>query len=264
MRQVSAAEETPIPHRTAPRRAELRKARRARRMISNVGEVLITLGCVLLLYSIYQLLWTNIETGFAQDSLRDDLVQAWRDPPREPRATKGQPQQPPPPLGEAAAIIHIPRLGANFSRVVVEGVRVEDLARGPGHYPGTAMPGQVGNFAVAGHRATNGEPFRKLDRLDKGDAVVLETREAYYTYVIDSSEIVDPEKVSAILPVPHRPGARPERPLITLTTCHPRWASTHRLIVYGHLGAKQPKRDGPPPALTDGDSGNGGNTGGSG
>jgi sortase A len=249
--QVSA-EGTPVPQRAprraAPRRAELRKARRVRRMINNVGEVLITLGVVLILYSIYQLLWTNIETGFAQNSLRDDLVQAWRDPPREPRAV----QAPPPALGEAVAIIHIPRLGSDFSRVVVEGVRVEDLARGPGHYPGTALPGQVGNFAVAGHRATNGEPFRKLDRLAKGDAVLLETRDAYYTYVVDSSEIVEPAQVGVILPVPNEPGAQPERPLITLTTCHPRWASTHRLIVYGHLAAEQPKSAGPPAVLDEG------------
>jgi sortase A len=227
----------------------LRKARQARRRISNTGELLITLGAVLLLYSIYQLVWTNFETGRAQDSLRDDLVQSWRDPPRErsPRV--------PPPLGDAVAIIHIPALGEDFSRVVVEGVRTDDLAKGPGHYPGTAMPGEVGNFAVAGHRATNGEPFRRLDRLDEGDKVVVETRDIYYTYVVDSSEIVDPTKTSVILPVPNRPMAKPQRALITLTTCHPRWASTHRLIVYGHLAAKQPKSDGLPPALITGSDG---------
>jgi sortase A len=216
-------------------------------MISNTGEMLITLGALLILYSIYQLLWTNFETGRAQDSLRDDLVQSWRDAPREPRPRAG----PPPPLGEAVAIIHIPRLGEDFSRVVVEGVRAEDLAKGPGHYPGSAMPGEVGNFAVAGHRATNGEPFRRLDRLDGGDEVVLETHDAYYTYIVDSSEIVEPAQTSVILPVPNRPVAIPKRALITLTTCHPRWSSTHRLIVYGHLAAKRPKSDGPPAALSD-------------
>jgi sortase A len=216
-------------------------------MISNTGEVLITLGALLILYVIYQLLWTNIETGLAQDSLRHDLIQAWRDPQREPTPGEEEPQALP---GEALAIIHIPRLGEGFSRVVVEGVHKDDLAKGPGHYPGTALPGQVGNLAIAGHRATNGEPFRKLNLLEKGDVVVVETRDTYYTYVVDSSEIVTPADVNVILPVPNQPGARPKRALITLTTCHPRWSSTHRLIVYGHLNGKQPKADGLPPALT--------------
>ena len=228
-------------------------------MIGNAGEILITFGAVLLLYSIYQLLWTNIESGFAQDSLRHNLVQAWQEPRREPGSQPADSAKEPP-LGSALAIIHIPRLGAHFSRVVIEGVRLEDLARGPGHYPGTALPGQVGNLAIAGHRATNGEPFRKLDLLRKGDAVVLETRDTYYTYVVDSSEIVEPTAVDVILPVPNAPGMRSVRPLITLTTCHPRWASTHRLIIYGHLQSEQPKSKGLPAALTvsDGGGSNGG------
>jgi sortase A len=223
-------------------------------MISNAGEVLITLGAILLLYCVYQLFWTNIESRFAQDSLRHDLTKAWQDPARQPGLQATEALTAPPP-GKPLAIIHIPRLGADFSRVVVEGVRLADLARGPGHYPGTALPGQVGNLAIAGHRATNGEPFRRLNVLGKGDVVVLETRDTYYTYVVDSSEIVEPTTVNVILPVPNAPGVRPVRPLLTLTTCHPRWASTHRLIVYAHLQVQQPKSAGLPPALTEAASG---------
>jgi sortase A len=111
------------------------------------------------------------------------------------------------------------------------------------------MPGDVGNFAVAGHRATHGEPFRNLDLLKPGDAVVIETDDRWFTYRVTDSEIVTPTDVEVILPVPNKPGAQPTQALITLTTCHPRWASTERMIVYGQLESERLKEAGPPEAL---------------
>jgi sortase A len=132
---------------------------------------------------------------------------------------------------------------------VVQGVGLDDLARGIGHYPKTVLPGEVGNFAVAGHRATHGEPFAYLDEVRKGDAVVVETQEDWYVYMIDRIKIVQPTDTWVIEPVPGRPGAVPTERLITLTTCNPRWASTERLILWGHLESRRSKAAGKPMEL---------------
>jgi sortase A len=152
-------------------------------------------------------------------------------------------------FGKGFAFLHIPRLGKNWTVPVVEGVDLPDLARGVGHYPDTARPGQIGNFAVAGHRATNGEPFATLDRMRAGDFVVAETRSRWFTYVVDRTEIVEPDSTWVLDPVPGKPGATPTQALLTLTTCNPRWASTQRLIVFGHLQESLSKKDGRPAAL---------------
>jgi sortase A len=152
-------------------------------------------------------------------------------------------------FGKGFAFLHIPRLGKKYSVPVVQGVSLPDLSRGVGHYPSTALPGEVGNFAVAGHRATNGQPFADLDAVKVGDSLVVETRLKWFTYVVDKVQIVQPTDVWVIEPVPGKPNQSPTRRLITLTTCNPRWASTQRLILFGHLTASQVTTDGRPPAL---------------
>ena len=104
------------------------------------------------------------------------------------------------------------------------------------HYPGTALPGEIGNFSVAGHRATNGEPFAYLDQLREGDAVVVETGTTWYTYVVSRERIVQPTQVGVILPVPGHPDKVPTKEKLTLTTCNPRWASYERLIFQRQAG----------------------------
>ena len=111
---------------------------------------------------------------------------------------------------------------------IVQGVSLDVLATGIGHYPETVMPGEVGNFSVAGHRATNGEPFAYLDQLREGDAVVVETGTTWYTYEVTDEYIVQPTQVGVILPVPNKPEAKPRKALMTLTTCNPRWESYER------------------------------------
>ena len=94
------------------------------------------------------------------------------------------------PFGEAFAIMRIPRFGADFARPVLEGTDHDTLTKGVGHYPGTAMPGLVGNFAVAGHRTTYGRPFHNIDLLQKGDVIVVETKTSYVVYAVDRHVIV--------------------------------------------------------------------------
>jgi sortase A len=219
----------------------------ARASIRSVGELLITAGMVLLLFCVYQLVWTNLEAGRAQGKVSDALRQEWAGnggnlPNGTVRLSKSD-------FGKGFSFLHIPRLGRHFSVPVVQGVSLPDLSRGVGHYPSTALPGEVGNFAVAGHRATNGEPFANLDRVKVGDSLVVETRASWFTYVVDKVQIVAPTDVWVIDPVPGKPAQQPTRRLITLTTCNPRWASTQRLIVFGHLAATQATAAGRPPAL---------------
>jgi sortase A len=218
----------------------------ARTATRGVGELFVTAGLVLLLFVAYQLVWTNFEANRAQDGVSDQIRDDWQRP-----AASGQTGEVGrlTDFGKGFAFMHIPRLGRRYSVPVVEGVSLDDLAKGVGHYPKTVLPGEVGNFAVAGHRATHGEPFAYLDEVRKGDAVVVETQEDWYVYVIDRTKIVQPTDTWVIEPVPGRPDAVPTERLITLTTCNPRWASTQRLIVWGHLESRRSKAAGQPAEL---------------
>jgi sortase A len=217
--------------------------------IRGLGELLITAGLVLLLFVAYQLAWTNFEAHRATDRVTDQIRDGWDRPDGSTAGGSATTGPKAVDFGKGFAFLHIPRLGKNWTIPVVEGVDLPDLARGVGHYPGTAQPGAVGNFAVAGHRATNGEPFAYLDQVQVGDRVVAETRTQWFTYVVDKIRIVSPTSVWVLDPVPGKPGADPVEPLMTLTTCNPRWASYQRLIVFGHLEETRSKQDGPPTVL---------------
>jgi sortase A len=221
----------------------------ARTAVRGLGELLITAGLVLLLFVAYQLVWTNFEAHRAQGGVADQIRDDWQRPPASGSAGEAPKGPGKVDFGQGFAFMHIPRLGKNYAVPVVQGVGLGDLARGIGHYPRTAMPGEVGNFAVAGHRATHGEPFAYLDKVGKGDVVIVETSTDWFVYRMDRVKIVAPTDVWVIGPVPGRPDAQPTEALITLTTCNPRWASTERLIVFGHLESRRDKADGPPPQL---------------
>lgn len=218
--------------------------------LRGTGELLITAGMLLLLFCVYQLVWTNVEAARQQDAVTDRLSDDWRRP--DAGSAPVTAPEPPLKLGEGFALLRIPRLGDRYDVPIVEGVRTSDLSRGVGHYPRTPRPGEIGNVGVAGHRATNGEPFRDLDRLRKGDAVVVETETMWFTYVVDRKRIVRPSDVWVLDPVPGKPQAEPTERLLTLTTCNPRWASTERLIVFSHLEEMTPKSAGRPAALAGG------------
>ena len=211
--------------------------------VRSLGELLITAGVVVMLFVAYQLVWTNFEARQNQDRVAEAIRSGWETPPaagadsvgegREERVGKPAP-------GQGFAILKIPRLGQDYAVPVLQGVGLDVLARGVGHYPRTAMPGQIGNFAVAGHRATNGEPFAHLDRLRRGDAITVETRLARFIYGVTSIKIVRPTDTWVIDPVPGKTGVRPRERLITMTTCNPRWGSTERLVVSGRLDRATP------------------------
>ena len=224
---------------------------RARFAVHAMGEVLITLGVIALLFVGYQVFWTNIEANAASHSVTERLRDDWGT--SSPAAsTSGSVVGSPTaaiPAG-AFALMRIPRLGADWQEPVLEPagatISLDDLAQGVVHYKQTAQPGQVGNFAVAGHRQTHGQPFRHLEQLRPGDQVIIETRTATYTYVIDNdpnsaAATVLPNDVWVLDPVPGKPGAKPTQAIITLTTCTPWWTSTYRMIAFGHLTTTVPK-----------------------
>jgi sortase A len=229
-----------------------------------VGELLLTAGVVILLFVVYQLFWTGVETANAQAGLKDDLYAQWESEAlpsvAAPTATAGPPETGPPEtappaeprpvdLGEGIGVIRIPRFGADNAWAVVEGVRVEDLRRGPGHYPGTALPGEVGNFAVAGHRTTYGAPFYEVESLQEGDKIVVETRTAWLTYaVFDMNYPVPVDSTWAVEPNPQDLGAPATRAIMTMTTCHPRFSAQYRFLVFSELVETLTKADGVVPA----------------
>jgi sortase A len=219
-----------------------------RAVVRGVGELCITLGLVVLLFAAYEVWGKTAIVDAHQNDLDRQLAQNWDGvgPVPVPSGSAGaKPSDLPPPGGNAIARLYIPRLGKQW--VVVQGVTPYDIRFAPGHYPDSAMPGQVGNFSMAGHRTP--AIFWNLDEMRDGDPLVVETRSDWYVYKVYNSEIVSPHAVEVVAPVPHQPGAKPTKALITLTTCNPKWDNYQRLIVHGELVRHQTRADGKPAEL---------------
>ncbi|WP_043619966.1 class E sortase [Nonomuraea candida] len=196
-----------------------------------VGETSITAGLILMLFCAYLLWGTGAYTQSQQLLLKRELE-------RENAGKLDRIE-----LGRAVALLRIPKLGRDYQYAVVEGVGAEQLKKGPGHYPDSAMPGQTGNFVLSGHRTTYAAPFREIDELERDDEIVVEAREARYTYRVTSQDIVRPDEIEVLAPVPGKPDIRPIRAFITLSTCHPEYSAAERLIVYGVLKETEPRKE---------------------
>ncbi|WP_267900926.1 class E sortase [Actinomadura craniellae] len=195
------------------------------------GEIVLTLGLVLLLFAGYEFYGKAWAAEQEQDRLDADLDRRWAAGPPVP--------------GQPASRLHIPRLDRHW--VVTLGVTQAALAHGPGHYPRSEDPGEVGNVAIAGHRMRS--VFWDLDRLRTGDPVVVETRTGWFVYRVVRLAVVRPDQIEVVAPNPDKPKARPRRRLLTLTTCHPRFQNRQRLIVRAELAEVRSKKAGRPAAL---------------
>jgi sortase A len=204
-------------------------------LLRTAGGILVAAGAVVLLFVAYELWITNFIAGRDQRRLHAAIEHDWLRPPAMTSNKRAAPGIPVVKPGAGLAILHIPRLGRGYAPVVVEGVTETDLRKGPGHYPGTALPGEIGNFVVSGHRTTYRHPFGDLDKLRVGDPIVIEVADRYYTYLVTLSEVVDPDDLAVILPVPDHPGMHPTRALMTATTCNPRYSASTRLVVEAQL-----------------------------
>ena len=210
---------------------------RTSRILLAVGRTLIAFGTLMLLFVAYELWGTNIAEARSQRELKREFAQivtATTTPPGTTPETTSTVPAAPVPQGEAVALIEIPKIGVN--KAVVAGVGVPDLKKGPGHYPGTPLPGEAGNAAIAGHRTTYGAPFNRLDELNRGDQIVVTTRTGRFTYEVDTSIVVKPTEVAVLNPTTDN--------RLTLTTCNPKYSARQRLIVVSHLVGEPPA---PPP-----------------
>ena len=217
-----------------------------RSTMRGTGELMITFGLVLLLFAAYEM-WGNTAIVDAhQDQLTQQLDDVWANPDPTvsaspvPGATASP--APGPNLANAVARLYIPRLNKQW--VVVEGVTQADIRYAPGHYPKSAMPGQPGNFSVAGHR--NRATFWDLDLMDNGMPIIVETKTSWYIYKVVLKRVVLPTQVEVVAPKPPVVKSR-EGKLLTLTTCNPKLDNYQRLIIHADFDREMP-RSGPKPA----------------
>ncbi|MGH3539487.1 MAG: class E sortase [Pseudonocardiaceae bacterium] len=242
-----------------------------RTTVRGLGELLLTAGLVVLLFVFYEAYVTDWTSAQKQRQATAKLDDTWRN-------GRGLVERPV--HGAGIAKMYIPAFGPDFVFTVLQGTDQDVLAVGPGHYEGTAGPGQLGNFGVAGHRVGKGSPFNSLDLLASCDAIVVEAADHWYVYRVlplqgesdgwaagkgtqpqcrgvaplpghyanvVGKTIVLPNQVDVIAPVPGQPGRAPVNRLITLTTCNPQFSARERLIVHGVLVASYRKADGKRP-----------------
>lgn len=209
------------------------------RLVGVIGELLITAGLLVALFVVWQFWWTDVAADRAQASSVAAL---------EDHFATGSPTASSVPDG-AIAIVRIPRLGTDYARPLVEGTTADELAQGLGHYVGTAEPGEVGNFAVAGHRTTFGKPLSEIAELREGDRIVVETATGWTVYAVSSHQIVLPSQGEVIAPVPgdRTRTEKPTKAVMTLTACHPKFSAKERYIVHADLVETRPRAEGAPP-----------------
>ena len=232
-----------------------------------LGEVLITLGALLGLFVAWQLWWTDVIADRNQAAVIDEL--AWEpfvytEPMPMPitpstEADRVRRDMPPPTMDEPAhltafATMYVPRWGLDYVRPISQGTSKSDVldVLGVGHYEGTAMPGGIGNFAVAGHRTTYGKPFSRIEELVLDDPIVVQTETAWYVYRVSSTQTVLPHQVEVLVAVPGQPGEIATEAVLTMTTCHPMYSARERYIVHATLDYWMESEDGPPVELNGG------------
>jgi sortase A len=213
-----------------------------RRTIAAIGRMLVTLGLLILLFVTYELWGTGIFTARAQSDLKHKFAQQLNQIQDNPvvtvPTTPGTSRHPTtsttldpalqvaPPEGDEIGLIDIAKIKVHWA--FVEGVQLTDLAKGPGHYPGTPLPGQIGNAAIAGHRTTHGAPFFRVNELVKGDRIGITTLAGHYVYVVDQPPLV--VQPTDYYVVDNTPDAE-----LTLTSCNPRYSATTRIVIKAKL-----------------------------
>ncbi|MEV6727416.1 MULTISPECIES: class E sortase [unclassified Streptomyces] len=240
-----------------------------RLVVRTFSEVCLTAGTLIVLFVAYVLLWTGVRADRAMDGEMARMRDRWASaaapaaaaptpavsPPASPAAPQPAPSRPAQDgpgyaPGQAFAEMYIPRFGPDWNKPVLEGTGTELLKKGLGHYAGTARLGGTGNFSVAGHRRTYGDPFKDFPELRPGDAVILKDAAAWYTYTVRSEPLRTlPTDVGVVDPVPRRsPFTGPGR-YLTLTTCDPEWGHSHRLVVWAELTQTRTVAQGRPEGL---------------
>lgn len=190
-----------------------------------VASVMMVSGTLLIADAAATLLWQEPVSAFVAEREQTALKEALATPP--PRVIRREPLP-----GDAIGHIEIPAIGVN--EYLVEGTNVENLRKGPGHYPETPLPGEHGTAAIAGHRTTYGAPFRHIDDLHRGQVIAVDMPYGRYVYRVERTKIVQPTDLSVLDRVGH------DR--LVLSACHPLYSAAERVIVFAKLASREPSR----------------------
>jgi len=237
--------------------------------IGLLGEILLTAGLILLLFLAWQLWWNDALLAGSQAGSARGLSREWADSPDaavvEPSPVPSASSAPLPDYGAPFVVaepehlsvignLWVPRFGTDYVRTIAQGTTTDVLNStrlGVGHYDGTQMPGEVGNFAIASHRSAYGGGLHLIDKLQVGDPIVVETQDGWYVYRFTNLEYVLPTAIEVLAPVPQHPGAAAGDRIITLTTCNPLYSTAERVAAYGVLESWQPRSAGAPAEVAD-------------
>lgn len=219
-----------------------------------IGEILLLGGLGVLGYIVWQPWHTGVAVTAKQTELSAEDSARW-DEEAKPVQQGTVPVTAKPGAGEVFAVLHAPAFGTSYANRIGETTdwwTVLNLdEKGIGHYETTQLPGEPGNFALAGHRSGPLiNSFREVMNLRVGDPLFVETADGWYTYRFRSIEYVLPDAVDVLNPFPRLEGVPGEDQILTLTTCHPKWAgSDERAIAYSVFEGFQPRGEGPPAEL---------------
>lgn len=199
----------------SPDRAPADRPTTASRVLDVVGRSLIWVGMLMLGYVGYQLWGTGLNEAREQDQLARVL-----ESPRPPNSI--------PDYGDAVGRISIPSL--DVDKVIVAGVDWKSLKKGPGLFPNSPLPCQLGNVSLAGHRTTFGAPFERINELKAGDAITIETPTGECTYTVKGDPTIVPPTAVEILRT-----TDPNVGMLTLVSCHPKWTASKRIVVVAQM-----------------------------
>lgn len=242
-------------HETSGRHRNRRRRRARLSPLTVFGELLLIGGLGVLGYLVWQPWYTSVVVQGEQQRLAASDSEQWRAEPKEPY--DGEiPVVERPDDGEVFGVLHVPAFGKTFSNRIAytaDQYLLDSGDYGIGQYEQTQMPGEAGNFAIAAHR--NGPiiaPFREVMNLRIGEPLFVETAEGWYTYRFRDLEYVWPDESEVVNPFPRLEGTPGDDQILTLTTCHPKWAgSEERAIAYAVFEDYQPLSDGPPDELVE-------------
>jgi sortase A len=190
-----------------------------------VASVMMVSGALLITDAAVTLLWQEPVSAFVAERQQQELENALFDPPE--RVVQRKPLK-----GDAIARMRIPAIGVDD--YVVEGTDTSSLRKGPGHYPETPLPGDPGTAAIAGHRTTYGAPFREIDKLKRGDRIVLDMPDGRFIYRVTRTKIVDDSDLSVLDPVGYKQ--------LVLSACHPLYSAAQRVIAFARQVRREPAR----------------------
>lgn len=257
---TSARHAAPLPPPRHSRRG-VGSARAPRRswgskIVGGIGEIFITLGVVGLLFLVWELWWTGLDAARDRQEATEEFFSSIEstESTEEPGDSDGGSGPEPDRItelaatGDAMAMVYAPRLGEEWAAPVRSGVGTESLDRaGLGHYPTTQLPGEPGNFALAGHRQTYGSILWNQDSFVSGDRIYVHSPDGFYTYEVRETHIVPPSQSEVLAPLPNEPEEDPgDGSWLTLTTCHPPYTTLERMITHAEMVDFQPLAEGPP------------------